>query len=84
MSEQREPLMSKIVYVQRSEGIEPPQRVWVREPDQPVPHPDDPEDYRVAGTHPHFPLTTEVEVQAWIQEVFHTGLWEALRYIRFV
>jgi hypothetical protein len=48
--------MSKIVYVQRPEGIEPPQH----------------------------PLTDESEVQAWIQYMFHAGVWEALRLIRFV
>ncbi len=84
MAKAREPQMSKIVYVQRPDGIEPPQRVWVREPDEPVPTPDDPGDYRVEATHPWFPLTTEAAVQAWIRERFQAGLWEALRHIRFV
>jgi hypothetical protein len=84
MAKAREPQMSKIVYVQRPEGFEPPQRVWVREPDEPVPDPEEPGDYRVEATHPYFPLTTEAEVQAWIRERFHAGLWEALRHIRFV
>jgi hypothetical protein len=84
MSEERGFPMSKIVYVQRPEGIEAPQRVWVREPEQPAPRPDEPGDYRVEATHPLFPLTTEAQVQAWIRERFHTGLWEALRHIRFV
>jgi hypothetical protein len=56
----------------------------VREPDEPVPTPDDPGDYRVEATHPRFPLTTEAAVQAWIRERFQAGLWEALRHIRFV
>ena len=84
MAEAPEPLMSKIVYVQRPEGLEPPQRVWVREPDEPAPGLDDPGDYCVEATHPQFPLTTEAEVQAWIRERFHAGLWDALRYVRFV
>jgi hypothetical protein len=84
MAEERGVPMSKIVYVQRPEGIEPPQRVWVREPEQPVPQPDEPGDYRVEATHHLFPLTTEAQVQAWIGEQFHAGVWEALRHIRFV
>jgi hypothetical protein len=84
MAEAREPQMSKIVYVQRPEGIEPPQQVWVREPDEPIPAPGEPGDYRVEATHPSFPLTTEAEVHAWIRERFHAGLWAALRDIRFV
>ncbi len=84
MAEAPEALRSKIVYVQRPAGLEPPQRVWVREPDEPVPHPEDPGDYRVEATHPSFALTTEAEVQAWIRERFHAGLWAALRDIRFV
>jgi hypothetical protein len=76
--------MSKIVYVQRPEGIEPPQHVWVREPDQPVPSIEEPADYLLETTHSHYPLTDESDVQAWIQYMFHTGVWEALRHIRFV
>jgi hypothetical protein len=76
--------MSKIVYVQRPEGIEPPQHIWVREPDQSVPSPDEPADYRLDATHPHFPLTNEAEVRAWIQYMFHPGIWEALTDIRIV
>ena len=73
MAEAPEPLMSKIVYVQRPEGLEPPQRVWVREPDEPAPGLDDPRDCRVEATHAQFALTTEAEVQAWIRERFHAG-----------
>jgi hypothetical protein len=76
--------MSKIVYVQRPEALDTPQRVWVREPDQPVPRPDEPADYLLDTTHPQFPLTDEAAVQAWIRYLFHAGLWEALREIRFV
>jgi hypothetical protein len=76
--------MSKIVYVQRSEGIEPPQQVWVREPTQPLPSPDEPADYRLDAVHPHFPLTNAAEVQVWIQSMFHAGTWEVLMDIRFV
>jgi hypothetical protein len=76
--------MSKIVYVQRPDGIEPPQRVWVREPDQPVPNVEEPADYLLETTHPHYPLTNESAVQSWIQYMFHAGVWEALRHIRFV
>jgi hypothetical protein len=76
--------MSKIVYVQRPEGIEPPQRVWVREPDQPVPRPDEPADYVLDTIHPHYPLTHEADVQAWIRYMFHAGEWEVLREIRFI
>ena len=76
--------MSKIVYVQRPEGIEPPQQVWVREPSQSIPSPHEPADYRLEATHPHFPLTNEAEVRAWIQSMFHAGTWDALTDIRFV
>ena len=76
--------MSKIVYVQRPEGIEPPQCVWLREPDQSVPNADEPADYRLDATHPHFPLTNEADVRAWIQAMFHAGTRELLTDIRFV
>jgi hypothetical protein len=76
--------MSKIVYVQAPEGIEPPQHVWVREPTQPVPTPDEPADYRLEATHPHFPLTNESEVRAWIQSMFHAGTQDVLTDIRFL
>jgi hypothetical protein len=76
--------MSKIVYVQRPEGIEPPQRVWVREPDQPVPSTEEPAAFLLEMTHPHYPLTDESEVQAWIRYMFHAGIWEVLRHIRLV
>ena len=76
--------MSKIVYVQHPEGIEPPQHVWVREPTQAVPSPEEPADYRLEATHPQFPLTNEAEVQAWIQAMFHAGTWDALTDIRLV
>jgi hypothetical protein len=56
--------MSKIVYMQHPEGIEPPQRVWVCEPDQPVPSLEEPADYLLETTHPHYPLTDESGVQA--------------------
>jgi hypothetical protein len=52
--------MSKIVYVQRPEGIEPPQRVWVREPDQPVPSTEEPADYLLETTHPPLPAYRRV------------------------
>lgn len=76
--------MSKIVYVQRPEGIEPPQQVWVREPSQAAPSPDEPADYRLEATHPHFPLTTEAGVRAWIQSMFHAGTQDVLTDIRFL
>jgi hypothetical protein len=76
--------MSKIVYVQHPEGIEPPQHVWVREPSQSVPNPDEPADYRLDATHSHFPLMNEADVRTWIQSMFHAGTWDALKDIRFV
>jgi hypothetical protein len=76
--------MSKIVYVQCPEALEPPQRVWVREPDQPVPRPDEPADYFLDATQPHFPLTDEADLQAWIHYMFPAVEWEVLREIRFV
>ena len=78
------PPPGKIVYVQRFTGSEPPQRVWVREPDQPPPSPDEASDYRLDEAHPHFPLTSEDEVQAWIRYMFHAGIWDVLRDVRFI
>jgi hypothetical protein len=76
--------MRKIVYVQRPEGLAPPQQIWVREPDQSAPTPDEPADYRLDATHPQFPLTTEAEVRAWIRSMFHAGTQDVLTDIRFV
>jgi hypothetical protein len=76
-------LMRKIVYVQRPEAPDAPQRVWVREPGQPAPRPDEPADDLPDTPHPHVPLTDEAAVQAWIRYLFHAGVWGALREIRF-
>jgi hypothetical protein len=76
--------MSKIVYVERPEGIVPPQRVWVREEDQPPPDPDDPGDYFLDTHHPHFCLQTDADVRAWMDYMFHPTTIEGMKQIRFV
>jgi hypothetical protein len=77
--------MSKIVYVERPERmIEPPQRVWVREEDQPVPSPDDPADYVLDAHHPHFSLQTEADVRAWMAYMFHPSALEGMPQVCFV
>jgi len=76
--------MSKIVYVERPEGMEPPQCVWVREENQPVPAPEDPADYFLDTHHPHYCLHTETDVQAWMAYMFHPTIIEGMKQIRFV
>jgi hypothetical protein len=76
--------MSKIVYVQRPEGREPPQRVWVREEDQPAPGADDPADYLLDAHHPHFCLHTDADVRAWMAYMFHPTIVEGMQQIRFI
>jgi hypothetical protein len=76
--------MSKAVYVVSPEGIEPPQRVWVREEDQPVPRPDDPGDYFLDAHHPHYCLRTDADVRAWMAYMFHASVIEGTQQIRFI
>jgi hypothetical protein len=76
--------MSKVVYVEHPDAREPPQRVWVREEDQPVPDPDDPADYHLDAHHPHYCLRTDAEVRAWMAYMFHPSVIEGMKHIRFV
>jgi hypothetical protein len=76
--------MSKVVYVEHPDAGEPPQRVWVREEDQPVPGPDDPADYLLDAHHPHYGLRTDAEVRAWMAYMFHPSVIEGIQQIRFV
>ena len=76
--------MSKVVYVEHPDAREPPQRVWVREEEQPVPGPDDPADYLLDAHHPHYGLRTDAEVRAWMAYMFHPSVIEGMRHIRFV
>lgn len=76
--------MSKIVYVEHPEWMEPPQRVWVREEDQLIPSPDDPADYLIDKTHPHFYLKTEADVRAWMAYMFHPGVREGITQIHVI
>ena len=76
--------MSKIVYVESPEGMEPPQCVWVREENQAPPEPEDPADYFVDTHHPHYCLETEADVRAWMAYMFHPTIIEGMKQIRFV
>jgi hypothetical protein len=76
--------MSKVVYVEDPDATEPPQRVWVREEDQPVPGPDDPADYLLDAHHPYYCLRTDAEVRAWMAYMFHPSAIEGRRQIRFI
>jgi hypothetical protein len=77
-------VMSKIVYVESPEGMEPPQCVWVREENQAPPEPEDPADYFVDTHHPHYCLQTEADVRAWMAYMFHPTIIEGMKQIRFV
>jgi hypothetical protein len=45
--------MSKVVYAEHPEAMELPQRVWVREEDQPASGPEDLGDYFLDPHYPH-------------------------------
>jgi hypothetical protein len=45
--------MSKVVSMEHPDAREPPQHVWVRKEEQPVPGPDDPADDFLDAHHAH-------------------------------
>jgi hypothetical protein len=64
--------------------MEPSQRIWVLEKDQPVPGPGQSSRHFLDTHHPHWSLQTDADVRAWMAYMLHPSVIEGMQRIRFV